>query len=415
MRILAIAYACDPRRGSEEGVGWGWVRMIAGLAQVDVITADFQRAGVAQGGLAGVHFHYVQPRPWHYRPDDRWRRIEASAAKPLMNLAYQGWLGAAARLARDLCTRHRYDLVHLITYVGFRFPGRFYRLGVPFVWGPIGGLENTPWRFLGVMGWDGALFFAGRNLINTAQKALLPGPRQAMRVAGARGGLIAATAGIKREIAHWYGQRSTVICEIGPPADCAADCAQRAPGAPLQIAWSGQHLPGKALPLLLRGLAGLAPDRLDWRLTVMGTGPLTGKWQALAQRLGIDDRIEWTGQLPRALAVRRMHAAHVFAITSLKDLTSTVLLEALSQGVPVVCPDHCGFANVVDASCGVKVPLQTPAQLARDLAAAIAALGADEPHRRALARGALVRTEAFSWARKADRLAAIYREVLGRR
>ena len=29
MRILAIAYACEPERGSEPGVGWNWVKLIA--------------------------------------------------------------------------------------------------------------------------------------------------------------------------------------------------------------------------------------------------------------------------------------------------------------------------------------------------------------------------------------------------
>ncbi len=47
-----------------------------------------------------------------------------------------------------------------------------------------------------------------------------------------------------------------------------------------------------------------------------------------------------------------------FVITSLKDLTSTVLLEALAQGVPVICPDHCGFADVVTGECGLKIPME---------------------------------------------------------
>lgn len=411
MNVLLIGYACDPNKGSEEGVGWGWVQMIRRFAEVDVITADFNEPGLRGREQAGLRFCFVKQRPWQYRPERVWRRIEDSALKPLMNLSYTLWLGQATRLAREMVRRKRYDVVHLVTYVGFRFPGRFAELGVPFVWGPIGGLENTPWRFLREMGWYGAAYYTCYNVINTLQKALLPGPRRAMRIAGQAGGLIAATEGIRREIRRWYGQESEVICEIGPPGTVATSISERGEGEPLRIAWSGLHLPGKALPLLLRGLSGLG-GRLDWRLTVLGSGPLTGKWQRLARELGIAGRIEWTGKLRRDEAVRRVHEAHVFAITSLKDLTSTVLLEALSQGVPVVCPDHCGFSNVVTGDCGVKVKMESPRQLARDLAEAIARLGADEGERRRLAWGALKRIEDFAWDVKARQVERIYRRVV---
>jgi glycosyltransferase involved in cell wall biosynthesis len=96
----------------------------------------------------------------------------------------------------------------------------------------------------------------------------------------------------------------------------------------------------------------------------------------------------------------------------LKDLTSTVLLEALSQGVPVICPDHCGFSNVVTQDCGIKVPLETPSQFIEDLATAIYMLGNDEAERRRLARGALERIGDFSWEKKAEKVDSIYRHVI---
>jgi glycosyltransferase involved in cell wall biosynthesis len=387
--------------------------MISGFANVEVITADFNEPALRGRETPGFRFHFVKQRPWQYRPKGVWWKIEHSALKPLMNLSYSFWLRQATRLARELTARERYDVVHLVTYVGFRFPGGFAGLGVPFVWGPIGGLENTPWRFLAEMGWHGGLFFACRNLINTLQKWLLPGPRRAMRTAGLAGGLIAATEGIRREIKRCYGQESTVICEVGPPGEVATGITDRSAGEPLRIAWSGLHVPGKALPLLLRALAGLG-ERVDWRLTLLGVGPLTGKWQAMARELGIGGRIEWTGKLPRDEAVRRVREAHVFALTSLKDLTSTVLLEALSQAVPVVCLDHCGFSDVVTEGCGLKVRMESRRQVVKDLGEAIAKLGEDEGLRRRLATGALERIGEFSWEKKAEVVERIYRQVVER-
>ena len=171
LKILAIAYACNPARGSESGVGWGWVNAIATGHDVTVITADYNRTQIDQylgshEGSASTNprFIYVKNRPWHYRPSPAWLRIEDSLAKPLMNFAYQDWLRCAFDEARQAIAHDRYDLVHLITYVGWRFPGRFYKLGLPFVWGPIGGMKNTPARLLPILGAQGALYYAGATL-----------------------------------------------------------------------------------------------------------------------------------------------------------------------------------------------------------------------------------------------------------
>jgi glycosyltransferase involved in cell wall biosynthesis len=152
----------------------------------------------------------------------------------------------------------------------------------------------------------------------------------------------------------------------------------------------------------------LLPDELKWTLDILGTGPCTAKWKQLAGKLGLSDRCTWHGWIPRDSAVDIVHQSHIFVITSLKDLTSTVLLEALSQGVPVVCPDHCGFSNVVTGDCGIRLPIKTPRQLACDISTAIIKLSQDEAERQRLARGALVRIKDFSWEKKSEKINAIY-------
>ncbi|NLY01771.1 MAG: glycosyltransferase [Rhodopirellula sp.] len=382
-----------------------------------MIAADFERRAIEQiqavnpGALVGTRFHYVEPRPWHFALTRMWELIEASCLKPVMNSAYRLWQKDAFRLAGDLHREIGFDLMHLVTMVGYRFPAKFYQIDVPFVWGPIGGLENTHWRFLPLLGFSGCGYYSARNMINSLDRRFLPDPKRAFAKAAASGGIIAATGGIRREIKKWYGHDSEVICEIGPPAEIATEHSLRSSGEPLKLAWSGRHDAGKCLPLLLKALA-LLPADFSWNLTILGQGPDTAKWRRLSRRLGLEDRCRWTGWLERDAAVRTMHDAHLFVITSMKDLTSTVLLEALSQGLPVVCPDHCGFTDVVTADCGIRLPVHSPRQLIADLAAAIRQLGEDETERRRLAAGALRRIGDFSWEKKAAAVDAIYRRAV---
>jgi glycosyltransferase involved in cell wall biosynthesis len=261
------------------------------------------------------------------------------------------------------------------------------------------------------MGVHGAVYYGGRNVVNSVQKRFLPGPKHAFRKAS--GGIIAATEGIRREIRRWYGQESEVICEIGLPPTAVTETSARESGEPLRLAWSGRHQPAKGLPLLLRA-ATLLPEGLDWELEILGDGPCTRKWHRLAGRLGVDGRCRWHGWIARDEALRVINRAHLFVVTSLKELTSTVVIEALAQGLPVVCPDHCGFADAVTVACGVKLPIDSPSRFQAELTRAIARLAGDEPERRRLAAGAIRRAPEFSWERKAEAVDRIYRRVLAK-
>jgi glycosyltransferase involved in cell wall biosynthesis len=254
------------------------------------------------------------------------------------------------------------------------------------------------------------MYYGARNVVNSMHRRFLRQPRKAFDAAGP--GVIAATSSIQREIRRWYGVESEVICEVGLPRQTTDAHSVRADDRePLRIAWSGLHLPGKALHLLLRALSRL-PESIDWRVDIYGDGPSRMGWQQLASRLGIELRCIWHGQVPRTEALEALKSAHLFVTTSLKDLTSTVILEALGNGVPVVCPDHCGFADVVNEHCGIKIPIGNVREFETGLSRAIVAIARDETTRRRLAEGALLRARDYSWEAKAEAIDRVYDRVL---
>lgn len=412
LRVLAIAFACDPTKGSEHGVGWGWVNAIAKHHDLTVITADFNAIHIIQqlGKDSNGHnidpaFIYVTNLPWHYSPTRFWHYIETSIAKPLMNLAYHNWLVYAFRIAQTEIAHTPYDLIHLITYVGWRFPGRFYQLNIPFVWGPIGGLKNTPRHLLPILGLKGAVYYSARNLVNSLQLKLLTGPKQAIRAADNH--LIAATEEIQYELRKHYGARSHVISEVGPPEGFGPKPKSRNDDEPLKICWSGEHLPGKALQLLLRAVTRL-PSDIIYSIEILGDGPHSRVWRRLAIKLKIDEHCNWYGWLPRNRALALMDDSHLFVITSLKDLTSSVALEAISLGLPIITLNHCGFADLVNNECGIKIDIESASQIEYDIARSIATLYYDEQLRKSLSKGSLDRSNSYSWESKMTILNDVY-------
>lgn len=407
LKILISAYACSPYKGSEPGVGWGFIAALAVhhdlwvIVEEEKFRADIERY-LAEHPAFGerVHFHFI-----HKQRNRALRKLWP----PSYYRYYRRWQRDALTLAKKLHVEIGFDLAHQLTMVGFREPGYLWQLGIPFVWGPVGGMGLFPWRFMHKIGTYGALYYLGYNLYNLVQMRLLSRPRLAAQAAGV--GLLAATSENRKSIQDYWGYPSTVLPEVGLPGAPIHHTLARRPDEPLRIVWSGQHTPGKALNLGLEALARLPADAA-WQLDIIGTGPRTGAWAGLTTRLGISQNCRFHGWLKRDEALAVMKSAHVMLITSLRDLTSTVTIEALSLGLPIVCLDHCGFADVVNEQCGIKVPITTPGKAVDGLTTAIARLAKDENFRHALAEGAIRRAQDYSWEEKAKAVDDIYRKRL---
>jgi glycosyltransferase involved in cell wall biosynthesis len=404
LKVLVGAYACSPSRGSEPGVGWGWVEAISKYHDLWVLTGDQCRQDIEaelsrRPELQGrMRFYYI-PRVRHLRAEKIW------PPSYLYTYKHQ-WQKAAFEAGKRLQGEVGFDLVHQLTYVGFRLPGMLWQLGLPFVWGPIGGLEQTTWALIPALGLRGALYLLARNLWNDWDRRFSRTPRLAFERAD--GAIIAATSGIQKEIRRFYGHESTVISEIGLPPVTRETPVRRLSSEPLHLLWCGRHIPGKALPFLFSALQQL-PPHFEWKLTIVGDGPSSAHWRRLAQAKGVSDRCEWLGQVARETVLRRMQTAHAFVVTSVYDLTSTVVVEALANGLPVVCPDHCGFKDAITPECGIKVPASSQRRLVRGLAHSIRQLF-EEDRRWELARGALARSAAYHWEAKARAVDGIYRD-----
>ena len=142
---------------------------------------------------------------------------------------------------------------------------------------------------------------------------------------------------------------------------------------------------------------------------ICGEGYSRSELEALAKKLGIDDRVVFLGDSKNALEVYR--ALDVFVLPSLSEGFPTVNLEAMAAGLPVVTTDVGGAAEAVhDGECGFVVQPGDE----RALADAIVRLCKDAPLRKTMgARAREVVRESFGSDVTARRVMNAYQEVIG--
>jgi glycosyltransferase involved in cell wall biosynthesis len=145
-------------------------------------------------------------------------------------------------------------------------------------------------------------------------------------------------------------------------------------------------------------------------LLVIGGGPLQERFKAQAAQAGVGDRVVFAGDQRHEDVARHLRAADLLVMPSTLESFGIVQLEAMASGLPVVVSDLPGAREVSrDGVHGVHVSPGDADDLVRGLRAIVDA-GLDGRRRMGeLARAHVA--ERYTWARGAELLEGIYREL----
>jgi glycosyltransferase involved in cell wall biosynthesis len=169
----------------------------------------------------------------------------------------------------------------------------------------------------------------------------------------------------------------------------------------------GRLVEQKGIDVLLDAWAKVAAVMPDWRLALVGDGPLTGELKDRARNLGIAGSIDWVGHVSDPFPYLR--GAKLFVMTSRFEGTPNALLEAMACGLPAVVsdasPGPCELIGSGEDAAGLIVPVEDTEATAN----AIIRLAGDETLRRRFALAARERASAHD----ADRAIDVWLKLLG--
>lgn len=181
------------------------------------------------------------------------------------------------------------------------------------------------------------------------------------------------------------------------------------------VGWVGRMFAGKGLQVLLKASSLM---KRPHQLLVAGDGPMNGRMHALAESLGLGNRVRWMpprrpGEMSGVYAAMDVYTHPAISrppdMPAWKEQFARTLPEAMLCGVPVVST-RSGEIPWVVGDTGVLVPERNPAALAR----ALDRMLTSRSLRKACGRRGRERALAnFTWRRAAEGLAGIWREIAG--
>ena len=359
MKVLISAVTCNPYCGSENYFGWSAVRALARDHELCVLTSrrhqpDLERA--AGEGLVPANVRFVFAgafRPWHpHRLRARlqdWRE-------------YMRFSQSILPLARQLHAAEQFDLVHHVTYTTWRVASPLWQLGIPLVFGPVGGNEQFPARLLPILSPSAAAFELAR-MVSNAVSRFSPAVRNCLRraahifVANAEteqlvNAVRGSGNGVSRLLAAFYSDAQTAAFARFAP-DKKLD-------GPLRLFAAGNMEGRKGVALALAALARAKAAGVKFHYRLGANGPEVAHLKERTARLGLTAEVEFTEGLQGEAYQRELGRTHVFLLPSLRESAGLTMMEAMLAGAVPVVADGGGPGFIVTPECGFKIRVGGP-------------------------------------------------------
>lgn len=120
-----------------------------------------------------------------------------------------------------------------------------------------------------------------------------------------------------------------------------------------QLVCVGRLCEQKGQLLLVEAVGQLATEGLDFKLALVGDGPLRSQIEAVIAQLGIEDKIEITGWASNSEVQQYILASRAMVLPSFAEGLPVVIMEALALGRPVISTYVAGIPELVEPGvCG---------------------------------------------------------------
>ena len=103
----------------------------------------------------------------------------------------------------------------------------------------------------------------------------------------------------------------------------------------------------KGYDFLIRAIGLLRERGADTNLVLIGDGPERVRLENLSAKLGLSDRIKFTGWLSHEKKFQYLSACDIYVMSSLHEGFGVVLLEAMSCGLPIIATNKGGQTDII--------------------------------------------------------------------
>lgn len=402
-KILISAYACEPLKGSEQGVGWNWVLQLAKTNYLHVITRANNQEPIEkhlpQDLKDNITFHYYDTNPLIKGFKNKARGLY---------LYYFFWQIGIIPLVKKIFNNQDIDYTMHLTMGSIWMPTFLPFFNIPFIWGPVGGGEGIPKNFLSTLPLKNRIIQSLRYVLkglSIVNPLVLYPSKKAVTI-------IARTFNTEQFIPQRYVSKTKVYLETSMESSIFENHkAHQSQNDKINLILTGRLVPFKNVISVIKALQYI-PKSIDFRLTIIGSGSEKINIDKEIISLNLSDKIRFVKETNREEVLTKLSRSDIYLFPSLREGGSWALMEAMAIGLPVICLKWSGMEIITDKNSAIQLPVSNPEQLPKDIAKAICKLIDNPSERQRMGNAARERIKnVFNWEAKGAFMEQLFIEL----
>ena len=390
--ILLSAYACEPNKGSEPGVGWHWAME---LSQRDYFVHVITRLN---NQMVVNHYFETKPKPtnltFHYVDVPKWISWWKKGGFGV-HLYYFLWQFFAFLYIKR--SKINFDVIHHLTFGGLRLPSFMGCLNGQFIYGPVGGGERAPFHLRSSYTIKGKILDFCRDFANYISRF---DPFMHLTYSNADK-IYLKSPDSKWVIPKKYHNKISVSLEIGCN-NCDLSCSKN-PDKCFRVLFVGRFIYWKGIYIVLDTIKKLKPYR-NIKFTLVGSGPDSSNVRNYIRlhRLDSVEVISWVDQYK----LKDIYSSHdLLFFPSLHDSSGNVILEAMAHSLPILALNLGGPGYILRDTCATLIdPTLSYRHVVHQCAESILSSKANPVLCKDLASLYNVKLRELSWSNAVDRI-----------
>jgi len=401
--ILVTAYAVNPFKGSEDGMGWNFILQIARFHKVIAITRENNQKDIDKYMQLNPNENYENIQ-FYYFDLPFWMRFWKKGNFASM-LYFCLWQYNIVSFIKDKVLE--FDVAHNLNFHNDWTPSYLWKLDKPFVWGPIGHHSPIPENYLNNYGfnyklsekikWKIKQFFWNNSshLTSTIKNA---------------DHILCMNSEVEKMI-----PLETISHSIMPSVASENNVFSAITKPTFRILSIGRLVPLKGFDLTIKAFKkclDVVENKDSLILTIVGSGPEKEFYHKLVKDLKIENNVEFIEWVKRDQLKEIYLSASVFLFPS-HEGAGMVVSEALSYGLPVICLDNSGPGEFINENCGFAVSVTDYETTISELALKLVKLIENPDLLHKMQLEARIHFEnKFDWNVRGEQLKRIYSKLL---
>ncbi len=403
--ILATAYAVNPYKGSEDGMGWNALYQIARFNKVIAITRKNNRDNIEKYMAENPDSLYENMQ-FLYFDLPKWMRFWKKKSRGAM-LYYWMWQKAIPGYISK--QKIQYDIVHNLNFHNDWTPSYLYKLGAPFVWGPIGHHPQIPSQYLSPY----KIKYLVKDRLTWMVKKLFWNFSIGLKRSIDKAEYVLCMNSSVPKVIQLSKDKYSIIPSVATE-DFGFNLEKS--NDKFTLISAGRLVPLKGFDLSIASFADFisktnGKGKNNCELLIVGSGPEKHFLQTLVKKKGIQQNVRFIDWIERNELMELYKNSSAFIFPS-HEGAGMVVAEALSFGLPVICLDNYGPGEFIDKSCGIAVPEQDYNSTVNALSNGISSLYQDPQLLKEMSKSARQRFDQyFNWDNRGEQFHAIYQNL----